>query len=249
MNRVILAAVVFSVGVARAAEPLGLDEIKALAAQNAWTEILEKAERVKASDRNADWNNAVTQAAAEGCDGKPSDRDPLSQVQCAQRLEKRFAFLKVEPSFQKRLKTLVTEGLDDCTSRDFNDCDARMIKLSAQLKADVLVAAGAALLKNGYFKTSPMPLFADAVKQNASHCFNTALPEVVVASLGMPAGEARAKQARAVAFGACFKALSAPLKAAMVGASDYYLKNACAGLKEKKALSELQIDLCHDAEE
>ncbi len=229
-----------------AAEPVTVDDVKMLAAQGAFAELLEKAERVKPSDRNTEWTRAVTKAASEACDEKPATANPLSQVECIGALAKRFAFLKGDAAFLKRVETLVVEGLDDCKVRGFDDCDVRVIRLSSQLKPEALMAAAKALLAHGYFKTAPMPLVADAVRQNVALCGDKTVSQAILASLELPADTLRAQQARALAFGACYPKVSAALKQAMVGPSDYLLKNACTGLKEKKALSELQADLCHD---
>jgi hypothetical protein len=229
-----------------AAEPVTLDDVKTLASQGAYAELLEKAERVKPSERTAEWTRAVTRAAAEACDEKPATGNPLSQVECIGALAKRFAFLKADAAFQKRVETLVVEGVDDCKVRGFDDCDLRVMRMSNQLKSETLMAAAKALIAGGYLKTAPMPLIADAVKQNAALCADKTVSDVTLASLELPADSPRAQQAKSLAFGVCYAKLSAALKQAMVGPSDYLLKNACAGLKEKKALSELQADLCHD---
>jgi hypothetical protein len=233
----------------QAAEPLSLDSLKALVSQSAWNEIIEKAESVKPTERSAEWNKAVSLAAAEVLTHKPEQKNPLSEFERAQKLEKRFLFLKTDAAFQKRSEEVLVDGLTDCNEREFGDCDSRISKLSKNLGPSALMTASKTLLKNGYFATAPMLLVADAVKQDAKLCADESVSKVVVASFELPFDADRAKAARSVAFGACYKNLAATLKQSMIGASEYYLKNACKDLKAKKVLSELQTDLCSDVGE
>ena len=136
-------------------------------------------------------------------------------------------------------KCLGDEKLRDALT----ECVATFRKTSP--KPDALAAA-AKVIRKQWNPAAPVELYADAAAGSKELCADAGLQESVLAALELPRDERRAKVGRTVAFETCSSAMAAPLKAAMVHASTYLLGNACESLRAKKALTELQDELCRD---
>lgn len=244
-----LAAVLCSTG-ALARAPLTLEEFQALGAQKAWVELLERAEDVSPSARTEAWRTLVIEAAVAQTEaGTRDDKDPFAATRKARTLGQRYAFLAQAPRFLAARDAGAHQNLAHCLDLERERCLDTYLELTPGLAPEAALEA-AHLVKKGHFPYVAMPLFAAAVgnKKDAGACADAALAETVIAALGLPPDDPRAASAKKVAFETCWTALGPKLKAAMVGASSYYLANACQPLRARKALTELQDELCRDEE-
>ncbi|NRD68140.1 hypothetical protein HRD49_41065 [Corallococcus exiguus] len=249
IRRLVVAACLFAAD-AVAREPVTLEDLQTLASQKAWAELLERAEDLPAPKRTDAWRALVTDAAAADVETlAPSDKEPFAATQRARALGRRYAFLPKAPRFATARDQGASKDLQRCLERDRRGCIDTFLELTPDMGPEAALQA-AHLVKQGHFAYVAMPLFALAVGggKDVSACKDAALAETVIAALGLPKEDPRAVQATKVAFEGCWSALGPKLKAATVGASSYFLANTCQPMRARKALSELQDDLCKDEE-
>ncbi len=84
--------------------------------------------------------------------------------------------------------------------------------------------------------------------KDAAACADPDVAEATLDGLDAASDSQSAKAARQIAFDWCYPALAGRLKTSMVGASTSRLENACGPMRERRALTPLQDDLCKDAE-
>lgn len=221
------------------ATPATLEDLEALAGQSAWVELLERAEDVPPAKRTDAWRGLVTKAATAVVQTDESR---------AQALSTRYGFLGREPAFSKLQGTASVSTLEKCLRRsDLNDALTECVSTFRKTnpKADALVDA-ARLLRKQWNPAAPVELYADAAASAKETCSDAGLSESVLAALELPRDATRAAAARKLAFETCWTALAPAVKQAMVHASPSLLRNACEPLRAKKALTEMQDELCRD---
>lgn len=216
-----------------------MEDLQALGSQSAWTELLERAEDVPAAKRTDEWRALVTKAATAVVQADDSRAAALST---------RYPFLASSAAFSKLSASAAESALEKCLDdgkvRDpLTECVASFRKTNPGPDA---LAAAARVIRRRWSPAAPVDLYADAATGSKALCADAGLQESVLAALELPRDERRAKVGRTVAFETCFTAMAAPLKAAMVHASTYLLANACEPMRAKKALTELQDELCRD---
>ncbi|MDC0711591.1 hypothetical protein POL68_24185 [Stigmatella sp. ncwal1] len=234
--------------VAHARPPASLQDLKALASQKAWAELLERAEDLPPADRTGEWRAWVTEAATAAVEAaEPTRQEPFTASSKARSLSQRYDFLARAPRFAAARDAAARKGLERCLELDRKECLDTYVALTPEVSPDAALEA-AHLVRKDHFAYVPMPLFAAAVNglKDAKACKDEGLAETAIAALGLPTTDPRAADAKKVAFEWCWAALAPKLKAAMVGASSYFLTNACQPMRAKKALTELQDDLCKD---
>ncbi|MCY1033920.1 hypothetical protein OV207_20875 [Corallococcus sp. BB11-1] len=247
IRRLVVAACLFAAE-AGAREPVTLEELQTLASQKAWAELLERAEGLPAPQRTDAWRALVTDAAAADVEAlPPDDKEPFAASRRARALGQRYAFLSKAPRFATARDQGARKDLQRCLGLDRRGCIDTFLELTPDMGPEAALQA-AHLVKQGHFAYVAMPLFAMAVGggRDVSACKDAALAEAVIAALGLPKEDPRAVQASKVAFEGCWSALGPKLKAATVGASSYFLANTCQPMRARKALTELQDELCKD---
>lgn len=221
-------------------------DLDAAVAQGSWAEVLDHAEDLPPSARNDKWRSAVTEAASNVLEKTtpPADK-PFAVVDRAQTLVARYAFLEKAPRFITARGKLTQTTLEQCVKDDRDDC---LEKLKAGLDALSGAAAmeAAKVVRRGFNADGAMPLILRAVTGQASLCGDALTSEVTLFALDLPADYPRAADARKVAFEVCWAQLGPALKKSQAGASKSRLANSCAGMRAKKALSELQEDVCKE---
>ena len=228
-------------------EPATLADLEVLAQKGAHAEVLERAEDVAPSARTDAWKALVTTSAVALVKSTAVTKDAFAPALEADVLMKRHTFLSEREPFQRARDGAVVAGAQRC----FKDADGEPCWKTLAAFEPTLAPAGAldlgrALRKNGALPERVTVLFARAAAKDPSACKDGDVQDVLVSSLDGPVDGAPATAARSVAFTACWVALQPKLKAAMVGASGYRLQNVCKPMREKKALSALQEDLCQD---
>ncbi|QDE94160.1 hypothetical protein BHS06_19665 [Myxococcus xanthus] len=226
-----------------------LEDLRALAVQKSWAELLERAEDIPPASRTDTWRALVTEAATAEVESAmaPDDKDPFATARKARALGQRYSFLAKAPGFSSARDARGLKDLERCLELERSGCIDTYRELTGDASAETTLQA-ARLVKRGRFAYVAMPLFASAVRggKEAGACKDEALAEAVLAALDLPATDSRAGDARKVAFEWCWSALGARLKSATVGASSYFLANTCQPMRARKALTELQDDLCKD---
>lgn len=224
-------------------------DLPALAQQHAWAELLERAEATAPAERNDGWRALVASAATEVTRTARIAKDPFGPVEKADALSGRFTFLTGHAPFVAARDAAVVAGLQACFATGDTDCFRLFARYEKTLAPAGSLAAGKALRRAGAFAHRPMVLFAKAVgAKDAAACGDADVAEAVDAGLDAPQGSETAAAARQVAFEWCFAALAPKLKESMRGAGSARLGNTCAAMRARKALTELQDDLCRDVD-
>lgn len=234
-----------------AAQPISIVDLKALAAAHAWHELLDKAEDVAPTERTSEWKTAVRDAAIASLQPDTAVHAPFDEAKRADVLATRFRFLTTDPAFDSARGEVVALGIDACL-HEADDAPCWQLEAAYEKTLTGLAAAHAAqaFVKAGAVKYRPMALFAAAItSKDRNLCTDSALADAVIASLDLPVTHEAAKNAVKVGTGWCWPALASKLKASMVGASNTRLSNLCKPLRSKKALSDLQAEVCADAGE
>lgn len=231
----------------QAREPATLADLEVLSSKGAWVELLERAEDVAPAARSDAWKSLVTTAAVALVKSTAVTKDTFAPALEADVLGKRHTFLQEREPFQRARDGAVLAAAQRCFKEaDGEPCWKELAVFEPTLSPAGGLELGRALRKNGALPARVTALYARAAAKDAAVCKDAEVQEVVVASLDGPVDGAPATAARTVAFGTCWSALSPKLKASMVGPSAYRLQNACKPMREKKALSALQEDLCQD---
>ena len=232
-------------GLALAKEPATQAELDALAARAAYAELLERAEDVPAGSRLDAWRAVVTKAAAAVVSHR-SAGVPFADAAKAEALRERYRFLADQPSFIAARDDAVVAGAEACVKEaEEAPCWKTLGAFEKTLGAGGSLALGKLLQKSGFRAGRVLPVFARAVtSKDAPSCRDPDVQGATVDALEFPAVDAAT--ARTVAFELCWTAMMPKLRAAMVGASSARMQNACKAMREKKALTELQAELCTD---
>ncbi len=228
-----------------------MGELKTLAGQKAWPELLSRAEGIEPGARTDTWRELVGQAAAGVVRAVVVAEDPFERAAKADSLKERHAFLDGQRAFVAARDEAVLAGLRRCVELGEADgCWRRFGAYERTLSPAGSLEGGKLLKKSGFAPHRTVALFARAVgAKDAPACRDADVEAAVVAALDTPVGSDAAKAARQVAFEWCWSSMQPKLKASLVGASKYRLVNACQAMRERKALTGLQEDLCRDEEQ
>ncbi len=228
-------------------EPATLSDLETLAERGAHLELLERAEEVPVSSRTEDWKNLVSTAAVVLLEGKAVTKDPFARALEADGLSRRHTFLAERQPFLRARDRAALAGARQCLKEsDEQPCWKTLAAFEPTLTPAGGLELGRLLRKNGATADRVAVLFARAAGKDAAVCQDADLQDVLIAALDGPFAGAPATAARTVAFTTCWTAFSDKLKKAMKSASAYRLQNACKPMREKRALTTLQEDLCQD---
>lgn len=239
--RPVILAVVLAMP-AWAGAPANMDDLQAMATSGAWSELLERAEDVPAAKRAQLWKDLVTSAATAVVQADDSRAAVLAA---------RYPFLSTNAAFAKAHGQAALSAYEKCLRADHEgrdvvlDCEGGLRKAAPNPKPELLVQAAKALRRE-FNPAAAVDLYAQAVAGSKDVCGDAGLQESVLAALELPSDTPRAKTGRALAFETCWAALAPAVKSAMVHASSYLRANACGPLRAKKALTEMQDELCRD---
>lgn len=249
MIRVVVTLCCLVAVAAHAKDAVSLAELKALADQKAFQELIEKAEGVPATERSAAWRGLVATAAAGLLTPGTQAKAPFSEAQLAEQLAERFRFLDDDAAFRAARERAVVKGLRDCMAEGAErPCWTVFAKLEKTLRGPAALEAAKAFVDFGAVKYRPMVLFANGLTQkDGPACADPALYDALLASFDLPPDSDGAKAAVRVTFDTCWGALGGKRKDWLIGAGDYRFANLCKPLRAKKGLTELQDELCKDA--
>lgn len=222
------------------AGPATMEDLQALATTSSWDELLDRAQDIPAATRTQAWRDLVTSAATAAVQTDESRAPALAS---------RFPFLSANPAFAKAHGSAAVTALERCLRDETRERDVLGTCLATFRKTSPSPQAlldGAKVVRRTWNAAAAIDLYAEATKPSKDACADAGLLESTLAALELPASEPRAKTGRTLAFETCWAAIAPGLKTAMVHASPYLLRNACAPLRAKKALTEMQDELCRD---
>ena len=248
MTRTLLGVLVVTalVGTARSeGGDRALEQLRALATQQAWSELLDRAERVPPDARTLEWRALVEKSAVGRTRQPPASSAPFSGALAADALLSRYAFLGEDAKFRGALDNAILQGLSRCLDLDESKCAAPLQALEPRLRADAALQVGKVLLRVRR-PHGVMRLFARAVPESGVACDDEDVVAATLESFEQPATDPAVPLAVHVAFDTCWRSMQDVLRKTMVGASSYRLRNTCGPLRKLHALSELQEDLCKD---
>ncbi len=244
-----LAVALVAAGVASAKEPVTQSELEALLSQGAFDEVLERAEELPAAARTDSWRALITTAAAGRVTAQTSSAASVfAGALEAERLAQRYRFLQDRPPFRSARDASVLAGATRCLAASTEDPCRQTLQ---GLLTTMTPAGSLTLLKrlraDGWTPEALMALVDRAVAGiDVPACTNALVQDLTVAALDVPFDLPAAGLARVVAFERCWSPCKAKLQAAMVHATSDRLKNACAAMKKRNALTPMQLDLCAD---
>nr|WP_254623571.1 hypothetical protein [Myxococcus sp. CA033] len=172
-----------------------LEDLRGLAVQKSWAELLERAEALPPTTRSDTWRALVTEAATAEVESATvlDDKDPFAMARKARALGQRYAFLATAPGFLSARDARGLKDLERCLALERSGCIDTYRELAGDASAETMLQA-ARLVKRGHFAYVAMPLFASAVRggKEAGACKDEALAEAVLAARDLPAPDARA---------------------------------------------------------
>jgi hypothetical protein len=233
------------------AKKYSITDLNALEEQGAWTEIVEHLNDIPPSQRTGAWLKISEKAAIEYLATLDIDRDPFAALVAADQFTKQYPHLKKSSAFMQKRADVGLKGFEVCFKASYSggECHDRLLGfVDADAKnADLAFRAGK-LVRLNQFAYVAVPYFKRAVDRgmDAKSCGDEDLQLAVVAALGLPANDNRVADARAIASGTCFSALSGPLMEEFNKNTkgSYYFDNACGFLKAKGKLGDLQAKQC-----
>jgi hypothetical protein len=228
-------------------DPATLSELEGFARRGAHAELLDRAQDVAPAMRTEAWKALVASAAVGLVKATAVTSDAFGPALEADVLMKRHTFLAEREPFQRARDGAVLAGAQRCFREEAGaSCWKVLDAFEPTLSPAGGLDLGRALRKNGALPQRVTLLYARAAATDSAQCKDADVQEVLVAAFDGPVDGAAATAARAVAFGGCWTTLMPKLKAAMVGPSSYRLQNVCKPMREKRALTSLQEDLCQD---
>jgi hypothetical protein len=230
-------------GHANAKGKYGMADLDALATKGAWEELLEHAEDVAPTARNAAWEKTVERAAMGYMDQLTTKTGAYEGIWTSQQLLKRYPHLRSSKELTVKRAEAAKIASKECLSKSYGgdhclDMMTDFLKTSGT-SPDVGMAFGR-IVRANQFHYVAVPYFKwslDQPKAEAAWCDDEDLSLAVVAGLGLPPDAENAAGARHIAAGACFAKLKAKVeRAAVEDESSYTRDNVCAVLRAKGAL-------------
>jgi hypothetical protein len=239
-----------AMGSAAYADELSMQDLKALDTQHQYSELLDRADQVKPSARDAGWKKLVVSAATHVIDGISSGsstsldatRELVERVPPA---ERKYTFLRDDAGYRSA-KAKALEGVVAlCKRNDNQGCGVLLESLAAGVDkfAKGTARAIAGMVNDDIGPAEAMHFWALAVADDAAVCKEIWLERAVIATL--TAGGDRVAEAQKTA-NACFASLESGLTQALIDAEDHsaYTKNACPVLKPRGAMTVLKKKKC-----
>jgi hypothetical protein len=247
--RVLVGLVGLMAAVALAEKPAyTMADLKALEKSGGWAELLEHLNDVTPAARDAAWEALAEKAAVARLGDVPKARDRLSASTESVELLKRFPFLKASKPFAAKRLELGPKELKACYDEELYErpCPKLFLDvLDAAKDGELAFQAGkvARAKQNSY---DAMPFFqrAFALEAGAKWCADEDLKLAVMAGLGLPADDARAKAAVEVATAKCASAFQSTIADAFASEGESFQKNTCPFLLKAKAIQGLQAKKC-----
>jgi hypothetical protein len=240
--------IVVSSGLARADE-LAMQDLKALDTQKAWSELLDRADQVKPSARDASWKPLVVAAAthvvqAISADSTTSLATARGMIDRVPPAERKFPFVRDDAGY-RAAKAKAIEGVLAMCKDDHSGCGVLVEALAVGVDRFAKGSAReiAIMVGDDLGAAESIHFWTLAVGDDAAACKDIGLERSVIATL--TAGGDRVADAQKTA-NTCIAKLESALTQALVDAEDHstYAKNACPVLKPRGAMTVLKKKKC-----
>jgi hypothetical protein len=224
------------------ADELTMQDLQALDRQQAWTELLERADQVKPAGRTADWQKLVITAARHVVE--QIDRDSAGGQRAAEALvavvpaaEHRYGFLKADKDYLTNKSKVIVRIVAVCAREGYGGCGTIVDALAdgidrfpAGVAADI-----ARLVSDDKGPAQAIRYWALAADDDKANCRDGRVERAVVDALHGRAGARVPDAQRAAA--SCIDALEIKLVRELDAAApkDPFIANACPVLKARGA--------------
>lgn len=223
-------------------------DLRALAQQSAWRELVDHIEDVPPSARNAEWI-AIAQRTALGVLADRSQRGPAEGIIVAHALLARYPSLQASREFMTKRAEIGREAFARCF-----DAHLEAERCAAEIAPFVLASPEDRELAFRLGKLVParvrgwyaVPAFVIAIdKKGDARCGDADVKRAVISGLGLSKSghEDVVAQSVALASNVCSAELRSAVRDGMDGVSRDYLANTCPFMKNA-GLSSLQTKLC-----
>lgn len=230
-------------GTARAGDELSMADLVALDKAKQWTELLDRAERVKPAARTADWTKLVTAAATHVVEQiarqSPSGlREAPEMVQVIPDAERRYSFLTSDAHYVAGKAKLLEDVTAACGHRAESGCGAFAAAFAAGITKFPHGTAQriALLVGEDLGPADAMHFWALATDDDKDACAQPQLSRSVIGALRDATAANQVGDAQHVA-ATCYAALEGALVDELVATKDdaksrpRFLINACPVLK------------------
>lgn len=228
-------------------------ELRALAQQKFWYELLTRLEEVPEDQRGAQWTELLGEAAIGYLAGIAKEEDEWTTLMTLEEFRRENSVLKKHRAFMRKRAEVGIKGFENCfaTTHAKSSCAQKLVAF-AQEDPDngPLALAGARMAGQHALLGHAVEMFALAVKQKSESlpvCRDGHLWNATNWALQQPSESVHTMSGRQIAFKHCFEPLQALLMAEFVRGNESYARNTCDHLlKRKRVLSRFQSAWCRD---
>ena len=239
-----------AMGSVASADELAMQDLKALDSQKAWSELLDRADQVKPSARDASWKKLVVSAATHVVEnisaGSSTNLDTARElIERVPPAERKYAFLREDAGYRSAKAKALDGVVAMCKQNDSRGCGVLLETLAAGVdkfsKGTARAIAG--MVSDDIGPAESIHFWTLAVADDAATCKEAWLEHAVIAALN--AGGDRVADAQKTA-NTCFASLEKALTDELVDTADHstYAKNACPVLKPRGAMTVLKKKKC-----
>jgi hypothetical protein len=229
-----------------------LADLKALAKQQAWSELVDHLEDIPPASRDADWRD-VAQQAGLGALTLAGHGGPGEGLSVSETLLDRYPVLKDSKDFMAKRATLGYAAFEQCFAKLkwAESCVAVLDRFVQTDPSNTDVAFRLAkLVPQQLHRWYAVPAFAVAIqKKDDARCKDPDVRVAVIAGLHLPADghEDIVKPSIELASNTCWSALRDAVQDGMADTANDYLKNTCPFMKTRISFSPLLTKRCEAA--
>jgi hypothetical protein len=227
---------------------MSLADLRSLAGQGAWAELVEHLGDIPPSNRDAQWQDLAKQAGL-GALSVAGRRGPIDGLYLSEGLLERYPVLKESKDFMSKRADLGTQAFERCFDKE-RWFDACAEELKAFVRADpsnqdLAFRLGKLVPPRAYGRVA-IPAFAVAIQKNDDpRCQDPAVKRAVLSGLNVPRAGNEDLVAESVQLGnLCWRALEPAITERMGGDSTDYRKNACPFVRTRLPPSSLTAKAC-----
>jgi hypothetical protein len=232
-------------------KPYTMADLRALAQQQSWSELIDHLEDISPASRDAEWRG-LGQQAALGALNMADQSGPINGLYLSEGLLQRYPALKESRDFMSKRADLGTQAFARCFAKPYWESCGERIKpfiLADPTNADLGFRLGKMLPLRAK-RWQAVPAFFVAIqKKDDPRCQDADVSRAVVSGLHLSrlANEDVVNESVQLASSMCWNALHAAVRDGMGDDSDDYLKNTCAFVKSREPLPPLLTKRCEAA--
>jgi hypothetical protein len=233
------------------ARPQAMPDLRALAQQKAWAELVDHLEDIPPASRDAEWQ-ALAQQAGLGTLTLAGQHGPVDGINLSETLLARYPVLKESKDFMSKRADLGMQAFERCFQRiEWAEACASHLKAFVEgdsTNQDLAFRVGKLLPPRSYGRLA-IPAFAVAIqKKDDPRCQDPDVKRAVLSGLSVSKAGNEDIVAESIQLGSnlCWQALQPAITDRMGGDSADYLKNTCAFVGAKRALSNVMTKTCEE---